>query len=249
MMEGISHEAASLAGTWKLGKLVAFYDDNGISIDGHVQGWLTDDTPKRFEAYGWHVIAERRRPRRRRGRCRDQGRAGGDRQAVAPLLQDRSSARARPPRPAPSTCTAPRSARRKSRRRARRWMESSAVRDSASDLRSDGTRANAARCSSRRGTRSSPRIAPHFRSAPRNSCAASRANCRRRSQATGEGVRRRAGGEGRDGRHAQGVAAGDRGVCRGAAGDDRRIRGPHGLGVHQLVGQQGRGCRARSATT
>ena len=56
MMEGVSHEAASLAGTWKLGKLVAFYDDNGISIDGHVQGWLTDDTPKRFEAYGWHVI-------------------------------------------------------------------------------------------------------------------------------------------------------------------------------------------------
>jgi len=56
MMEGISHEAASLAGTWKLGKLVAFYDDNGISIDGHVQGWLTDDTQKRFEAYGWHVI-------------------------------------------------------------------------------------------------------------------------------------------------------------------------------------------------
>jgi transketolase len=57
MMEGISHEAASLAGTLKLGKLVAFYDDNGISIDGHVQGWFTDDTPKRFEAYGWRVIA------------------------------------------------------------------------------------------------------------------------------------------------------------------------------------------------
>jgi transketolase len=56
MMEGISHEAASLAGTWKLGKLVAFYDDNGISIDGRVQSWLTDDTPRRFEAYGWHVI-------------------------------------------------------------------------------------------------------------------------------------------------------------------------------------------------
>jgi len=56
MMEGISHEAASLAGTWKLGKLVAFYDDNGISIDGQVKGWLTDDTPRRFEAYGWHVI-------------------------------------------------------------------------------------------------------------------------------------------------------------------------------------------------
>ncbi len=56
MMEGISHESCSLAGTWGLGKLIAFYDDNGISIDGHVDGWFTDDTPKRFEAYGWHVI-------------------------------------------------------------------------------------------------------------------------------------------------------------------------------------------------
>lgn len=56
MMEGISHEACSLAGTLKLGKLIAFYDDNGISIDGEVQGWFTDNTPKRFEAYGWHVI-------------------------------------------------------------------------------------------------------------------------------------------------------------------------------------------------
>jgi transketolase len=57
LMEGISHEACSLAGTLKLGKLIAFYDDNGISIDGKVQGWFTDDTPKRFEAYGWHVVA------------------------------------------------------------------------------------------------------------------------------------------------------------------------------------------------
>ncbi len=55
LMEGISHEACALAGTWGLGKLVAFWDDNGISIDGHVEGWFTDDTPKRFEAYGWHV--------------------------------------------------------------------------------------------------------------------------------------------------------------------------------------------------
>ena len=57
MMEGISHEACSLAGTLGLGKLVAFWDDNGISIDGEVDGWFSDDTPKRFEAYGWHVIA------------------------------------------------------------------------------------------------------------------------------------------------------------------------------------------------
>ncbi|MBR2515052.1 MAG: transketolase [Halomonas sp.] len=56
LMEGISHEAASLAGTQQLGKLVALYDDNGISIDGDVKGWFTDDTAKRFEAYGWHVV-------------------------------------------------------------------------------------------------------------------------------------------------------------------------------------------------
>lgn len=56
MMEGISHEVCSLAGTLGLGKLIAFYDDNGISIDGEVEGWFSDDTPKRFEAYGWQVI-------------------------------------------------------------------------------------------------------------------------------------------------------------------------------------------------
>lgn len=56
LMEGISHEVCSLAGTLGLSKLIAFYDDNGISIDGRVEGWFTDDTPKRFEAYGWHVV-------------------------------------------------------------------------------------------------------------------------------------------------------------------------------------------------
>jgi len=56
LMEGISHEAASLAGTWKLNKLVAVWDDNKISIDGNTDGWFTDDTPARFEAYGWNVV-------------------------------------------------------------------------------------------------------------------------------------------------------------------------------------------------
>ncbi|TXT24616.1 MAG: transketolase [Gallionellaceae bacterium] len=58
MMEGVSHEACALAGTWGLGKLTAFWDDNDISIDGHVGGWFTENVPKRFEAYGWHVIAD-----------------------------------------------------------------------------------------------------------------------------------------------------------------------------------------------
>src|SRR5213595_633543 len=58
LMEGISHEACSLAGTLGLSKLVAIYDDNGISIDGHVEHWFTDDTPARFEAYGWRVIRD-----------------------------------------------------------------------------------------------------------------------------------------------------------------------------------------------
>jgi len=57
LMEGISHEACSLAGTLGLGKLICFWDDNGISIDGHVEDWFTDDTPKRFDSYGWHVIS------------------------------------------------------------------------------------------------------------------------------------------------------------------------------------------------
>src|SRR6185312_399521 len=57
LMEGISHEACALAGAWRLNKLIAIYDDNGISIDGAVAPWFVDDTPKRFEAYGWHVIA------------------------------------------------------------------------------------------------------------------------------------------------------------------------------------------------
>jgi transketolase len=58
LMEGISHEAASFAGTLALGKLICFYDDNGISIDGHVEHWFADDTPRRFEAYGWHVVRD-----------------------------------------------------------------------------------------------------------------------------------------------------------------------------------------------
>jgi len=80
LMEGVSHEACSLAGTWKLGKLVVFYDDNGISIDGETRGWFTDDTPTRFEAYGWQVIraVDGHDPEAIRAAI-DQARADGDR--------------------------------------------------------------------------------------------------------------------------------------------------------------------------
>ncbi len=81
LMEGVSHEACSLAGTLGLGKLIALYDDNGISIDGHVSGWFADDTPARFEAYGWHVIRKV---------------DGHDAAAVAAALQQARAETARP---------------------------------------------------------------------------------------------------------------------------------------------------------
>ncbi|WP_163930245.1 transketolase [Paraferrimonas sp. SM1919] len=81
LMEGISHEACSLAGTLGLGKLVAFWDDNGISIDGEVEGWFTDDTVKRFESYGWHVIA---------------GVDGHDSDAIAAAINEAKAETARP---------------------------------------------------------------------------------------------------------------------------------------------------------
>ncbi len=74
LMEGISHEACSLAGTLRLSKLTAFYDDNGISIDGETKGWFTDDTPRRFAAYRWHVITVNDRARARAGAGRKGGR-------------------------------------------------------------------------------------------------------------------------------------------------------------------------------
>jgi len=81
LMEGISHEACSLAGTLGLGKLIAFWDDNGISIDGEVEGWFTDDTAKRFESYGWHVIA---------------GVDGHDSEAVAAAIKEAQSVTDKP---------------------------------------------------------------------------------------------------------------------------------------------------------
>ena len=210
LMEGISHEACSLAGTLGLGKLIAFYDDNGISIDGDVQGWFTDDTPKRFEAYGWHVIAdvdghdvEAVDAAIARGAC-------GRRPADAHLLQDGDRQGRAAPRPAPRRRTARRWARRRSRRRARRsagpirrsrFREAIYAAWDARDARRARSRARgrrrfaayrAAHPDARRGIR-----APH-----------ARASCRPTSRRRRRRVRRGAGRERRDRRHAQGLAAG-----------------------------------------
>ena len=178
LMEGISHEACSLAGTWGLGKLVALYDDNGISIDGDVDGWFTDDTPRRFEAYGWNVI-------------RDVD--GHDVDAVDAAIEaaqrvdgpsdldllpdDHRQGRAEQGR---QRRRARRGARRKgSRRDARRArLGARAVRDSRRDPRRSGTRASAVRALRADGTRASRPTEPPTRSSPPNSCAASRADCR-----------------------------------------------------------------------
>ena len=240
LMEGISHEACSLAGTLGLGKLIAFYDDNGISIDGHVAGWFTDDTPQRFAAYGWHVIAnvdghDVAAVDAAIARC-----AGGHRSAVADLLQDDRSARARRPRPAPRPRTAPRWAKRKSPPRAprsagrirrsrfpRAIYATWSARECGALLEADWN----ARFAAYRAAY--PELAAEFERRMAGDLPAD-------FRSEGRGVRGRAGGQGRNGRHAQGVAAGDRGVREAAARDDRRLGRSHRFRVHQLVGQHRR---------
>ena len=160
LMEGISHEACSLAGTWGLGKLIAFYDDNGISIDGETRGWFTDDTPRRFEAYGWHVIPHV---------------DGHDVEAVDAAISAAQAVTDRPTliccktvigKGAPTKAGTRRGARRGagregSRRDARgARLEVPAVRDSARDLCARGTRATRAQRASRHGPNASRAIAP-----------------------------------------------------------------------------------------
>ena len=123
LMEGISHEACSLAGTLGLGKLVVFWDDNGVSIDGEVEGWFTDDTPARFEAYGWHVVRD--------VDGHDPGAVGAAIAAARADSHGRASSAAAPPsdgarrpRPVPRRRTAPRLGRTRWPGRARRWAGS-----------------------------------------------------------------------------------------------------------------------------
>ena len=217
LMEGISHEACSLAGTWGLGKLVAFYDDNGISIDGQVDGWFTDDTPARFEAYGWHVIRDvdghdagrDQAPRSSRAAqtpdkptlicCQTMiglgspNKAGQGPAHGAPLGKDEIAARARAA-----------------------GLDARAVRDPGRRSTPAGTPRDAG--AGARSTSGTQLFAAYARAYPgagrRIRCAASRASCRQTSPTTPTRYIAKLQAEGRDRRLAQGLADGDRGVRR-----------------------------------
>ena len=229
LMEGISHEACSLAGTLGLGKLIALYDDNGISIDGKVQGWFTDDTPKRFEAYGWHVMPARRRPRCGRGGPRASAlpRRSTDRPSLicCKTVIGKGSPNKAGTHDAHGAALGEKevAATRKSNR-----LEVPAVRDSAERLRGPGTRARAV--PRRRG------LEPAFASV-REAASGTRARIPRGAwRATAGRFRRRVRGawcarrgQGRDHRHAQGIAERDRGSGSRAAGVARRLGRPDRL--------------------
>ena len=173
LMEGISHEACSFAGTMELEKLIVFYDDNGISIDGHVEGWFNDDTAKRFEAYGWRVI---------------RGVDGMDSEAVAAAVAEAVTPCGRPTLVMlqdgdrlwraeagrhPRSRTARRWARPRSRRPGRRWAGTIRRSRSRRDQRRLGRARRRRQARRRRGRRNSPPMPRRSRPRPRSSAAAS----------------------------------------------------------------------------
>ncbi len=211
LMEGISHEACSLAGTLELGKLIAFYDDNGISIDGKVEGWFTDDTPMRFAAYGWHVIPNVDGHDAEGGGRRDRG---GPRRFVQPTLICCKTVigKGSPNKAGTDERTARRWARRKSPPRARRSAGRTRRSRFPRPSTRPGTRASAAPGSRTTGTRVSPPTRRRTPISRRSSAAAWPATCRPTGREVVEAMLAKAVGEGRDRRHAQGLAARDRGA-------------------------------------
>ena len=234
MMEGISHEACSLAGALGLGKLIVLYDDNGISIDGPTSGWFTDDTPKRFEAYGWHVLAHV---------------DGHDVEAVGASI---AAAKADRDRPTLICCKtiigkgAPNKAGTADTHGAALGEREVAATRAAlgwnhppfsipQSIRDAWSARRAAAPTSRRGRPASRATPPRFLISLRNSSAGWKdvspptSPPSPRSSSPRKRRRRR--------RSPRGRHRSRRSVLRArAAGDDRRIGRPHGLGVHELVG-------------
>ena len=237
LMEGISHEAGSLAGYLGLGKLTLFYDDNGISIDGETKGWFTDDTPGRFEAYGWNVIRQV---------------DGHDVDAVDRAIRDAQLVTDRPTLICCKTIIGRGSPHKQGTseahgaalgeeevaltRVALGWPYPPFVIPDAVyagwDARERGAAAEDAWAKSFAAYRAAhPDLAAEFTRRIHGELPATWQRDRRR-------VRRCAGREGRNGGHAQSFAAGARGLCQSPSGNAGRRGGPHRFGVHELVRHQ-----------
>ena len=238
LMEGISHEAASLAGTWGLGKLVAFWDDNKISIDGNTDGWFTDDTPARFEAYGWHVIRNVDGHDRGRDQDRDRHRAEVRRQADADLLPHHDRLRRAEQGRQGILRTARRWARTNSPPRARRWAGRTAPFEIPQEIY-DGWRAGNAGLV--REDQWNPLFDAYAAQHPELAAELVAPLARRaagRLRRAGRCLHRQAAGRRPGDRLAQGLADGDRSLRAAAAGTDRRLGRPRAFQPDAVEGQQ-----------